>query len=221
MGVLIKICGITSAEAADATVRAGADFAGLVFHPKSPRHLVPEQAASLAARLRGRVRLAVMLVDPADEAIAAAIAAVKPDFIQLHGAETPARVGAIRSRFDVPVLKVISVADAADFTDVGRFEDAADMLMFDAKPPPGASREGGLGAPFDWQIMRGRKFAKPWLLAGGLNAENVARALNLTEAPGVDVSSGVETAPGIKSPELISQFTAAARAAQFASETRA
>ena len=219
MSVLVKICGITSAESADAAVRAGADFAGLVLHPRSPRHLAPEQATSLAARLRGRVRLVAMLVDPADEAIAAAIAAVKPDIIQLHGAETPARAGAIRSRFGVPVLKVISVADAADFADVPRFEDAADMLMFDAKPPPGASREGGLGAAFDWQILKGRKFTRPWLLAGGLNAANVARALSLTQAPGVDVSSGVETAPGIKSPELIAQFTAAAR--RYASETSA
>ena len=220
MSVLVKICGIKSAEAADAAVRAGADFAGLVFHARSPRNLAPEQATSLAGRMRGRVQLVAMLVDPADEAIAAAIAAVKPDFIQLHGAETPARAGAIRSRFGVPVIKVISVADAADFTDVPRFEDAADMLMFDAKPPPGAPREGGLGTPFDWQIMKGRKFVRPWLLAGGLNAENVARALSLTEAPGVDVSSGVETAPGVKSPELIAQFTAAAKAARYASETR-
>ena len=220
MSVLVKICGIKSAEAADAAVRAGADFAGLVFHARSPRNLAPEQATSLAGRMRGRVRLVAMLVDPTDEAIAAAIAAVKPDFIQLHGTETPARAGAIRSRFCVPVIKVISVADAADFTDVPRFEDAADMLMFDAKPPPGASREGGLGTPFDWQIIKGRKFVRPWLLAGGLNPENVARALSLTEAPGVDVSSGVETAPGVKSPELIAQFTAAAKAAGYASETR-
>lgn len=221
MSVLVKICGITSAVSADAAVRAGVDLAGLVFHAKSSRNLAPEQAASLAGRLRGRVRLAVMLVDPTDEAVVAAIAAVKPDFIQLHGAETPIRAGAIRSRFGIPVIKVISVADNADFADVSRFEDAADMLMFDAKPPPGAAREGGLGTAFDWQILKGRKFSRPWLLAGGLNAENVARAIRLTEAPGVDVSSGVETAPGIKSADLIAQFTAAAKAARYANETRA
>ena len=218
---MVKICGINSADTADAAVRAGADFAGLVFHAKSPRNLASEQAASLAVRMRGRVRLVAMLVDPADEAITTAIAAVTPDFIQLHGAETPARAGAIRSRFGIPVIKVISVAEASDFADVARFEDAADMLMFDTKPPPGATREGGLGAAFDWQLLKGRQFVRPWLLAGGLNAENVARAIQLTDAPGVDVSSGVETAPGKKSAELIAQFTATAKAAHYASETRA
>jgi phosphoribosylanthranilate isomerase len=219
MSVLVKICGITSAEAADAAVRAGADMAGLVFHAKSPRNLMPEQAVSLAARMRGRLRLVAMLCDASDEALAAAVATVKPDYIQLHGAETPARAGAIRSRFGVPIIKVFSVAEPSDFASVPRYEDVADMLMFDAKPPPGATREGGLGGPFDWQIVKGRKFARPWLLAGGLNAQNVARAIGITEAPGADVSSGVETAPGIKSPELIAQFTAAAR--RYASETRA
>lgn len=221
MAIQVKICGITSAEAADAAVRAGADFAGLVLHASSPRHLAPEQAASLAARMRGRLRLVAMLVDPADEAVAAAVAAVKPDFVQLHGAETPARAAAIRSRFGVGIIKVFPLAEPSDFAGVAAFEDAADMLMFDAKPPAGATREGGLGAAFDWQMLNGRKFSRPWLLAGGLNAENVARAIRLTDAPGVDVSSGVETAPGKKSAELIAQFTAAAKAARYASETSA
>ncbi len=219
MSIQVKICGITSAAAADAVVRAGADIAGLMLHPKSPRYLATEQAVALAARLRGRARLAVVLVDPDDETLAAALAGVKPDFIQLPGAETPARVGAVRARFGVAVIKVIPVAEAADFAAVPRYEEAADMLMFDAKPPGGASREGGLGTAFDWQILKGRKFARPWLLAGGLNPDNVARAVGLTAAPGVDVSSGVETAPGVKSVELIAQFTAAAR--RYADETRA
>jgi phosphoribosylanthranilate isomerase len=221
MSVLVKICGINSVESADAAVRAGADFAGLVFHPRSPRHLAPEQASSLAARMRGKLRLVAMLVDPADEMIGAAIKAVQPDLIQLHGAETPARVAAIRARFGVPVLKVFAIAEPSDFTPVAAYEDAADILMFDAKPPPGATREGGLGTAFDWQMLKGRKFARPWLLAGGLNADNVARAIRLTEAPGVDVSSGVETAPGSKSADLIVQFTAAAKAARYATESRA
>jgi len=220
MAILVKICGINTPEAADAALRAQADFAGLMMHPKSPRHVAPEQAASLAARLRGRIRLAAVLVDPSDEALAAALAAAKPDFIQLHGSETPARVAAVRAHFGVAVIKVIPVAEPSDLADVARYEDAADMLMFDAKPPPGAAREGGLGAAFDWQILKGRKFSRPWLLAGGLTAENVARAIRLTEAPGVDVSSGVETAPGRKSPELIAEFTAAAKSAHFASESR-
>ena len=221
MGVQVKICGINSVESADAAVRAGADLAGLVFHPKSPRHLAPEQASSLAARMRGKLRLVAMLVDPADEAIGAAIKAAQPDMIQLHGAETPARVAAIRTRFGVPVLKVFTIAEPSDFAPVAAHEDAADMLMFDAKPPPGAAREGGLGAAFDWQMLKGRRFKRPWLLAGGLNADNVARAIRLTEAPGVDVSSGVESAPGGKSADLIAKFTAAAKAARYATESRA
>ncbi|MEJ0025105.1 MAG: phosphoribosylanthranilate isomerase [Rhizomicrobium sp.] len=214
MAVLVKICGVTSAEAADATLRAGADMAGLVFNPKSPRHLAPEQAASLAARMRGRVRLVALLCDPADEALSAILDAIRPDFLQLHGGETAARVGAIRSRFGVPVIKVLSIAEPADLAGVAAYEDAADMLLFDARPPAGASREGGHGVAFDWQILRGRRFSKPWLLAGGLTPDNVGRALAVSEAPGVDVSSGVETAPGIKSPEKIAAFVSAARNAR-------
>ncbi len=221
MSIQVKICGITTASAADAAVRAGADIAGLMFHEKSPRHVVPALASSLAERMRGRIRIAVVMVDPVDEVLGGIVKSLKPDFVQLHGRETPARVAAIRSAFGVQVIKVISVAEAADFADVARYEAVADMLMFDAKPPAGASREGGHGAAFDWQIMNGRKFSRPWLLAGGLNADNVARAIRLTEAPGVDVSSGVETSPGIKSPELIAQFTVAAKAARYATETRA
>ena len=218
MGILVKICGINSAEAADAAARAGADMAGLAFHPRSPRNLRPEQASALANRLRGKLRLAVLLSDPSDEAVAAAVAAVKPDFVQLHGAETPERVAAIRDRFRVSIIKAIAVADASDLAMASRYEDNADMLLFDAKPPSGAEREGGHGAAFDWQILRGRTFARPWLLAGGLNPDNVVRAIRSSEAPGVDASSGVETSPGQKSGELISQFVANARSAQFAKE---
>jgi len=215
MNILVKICGITTADAADAVVRAGADFAGLMFHPKSPRNVDLAQAGALAERMRGRVKLVAVMSDPVDETLGAVIGAVKPDFIQLHGSETPDRVGAIRSRFGVPVMKVMSVATAEDLANVAKYEEAADMLMFDAKAPAGAAREGGHGAAFDWQILRGRKFQKPWLLAGGLNAENVARAIRACEPPGVDVSSGVETAPGKKSPEMIAAFVSAARNAQY------
>ncbi|MGZ5933759.1 MAG: phosphoribosylanthranilate isomerase, partial [Rhizomicrobium sp.] len=183
MGILVKICGINSAEAADAAARAGADMAGLAFHPRSPRNLRPEQASALANRLRGKLRLAVLLSDPSDEAVAAAVAAVKPDFVQLHGAETPERVAAIRDRFRVGIIKAIAVADASDLAMASRYEDNADMLLFDAKPPSGAEREGGHGAAFDWQILRGRTFARPWLLAGGLNPDNVVRAIRSSEAP--------------------------------------
>ena len=206
MGVLVKICGINSVEAADAAVRAGADFAGLVFYRKSPRNLTLDQARSLAARMRGRTRLAALFVDASDEEIGAAVKAAEPDFVQLHGRETPARTADIRARFGVPVIKAFAVAEAPDLAGAANYD--AEMLLFDAK----GESPGGTGAAFDWQLLRGRNFSRPWLLAGGLNAENVARAIEVSGAPGVDVSSGVETAPGVKSPELIVEFAKEARA---------
>jgi phosphoribosylanthranilate isomerase len=221
MRVQVKICGITSAEAADAAAGAGADFAGLVFFPASPRDLKAEQGASLAARLRGRCRIVALLVDARDEEIAAAVQAARPDFLQLHGRETPERVAAIKARFTIPVIKSIAVAEAADLACVPAYETVADMLLFDAKAEASAVRPGGHGAAFDWQLLRGRKFSRPWLLAGGLDAGNVARAIGTGAAPGVDVSSGVETAPGNKDPQLIRDFIAAARQAEFAKEVEA
>jgi phosphoribosylanthranilate isomerase len=221
MGLLVKICGITSADSADAAARAGADLAGLVLHPRSPRNLQPDQAGALASRLRGRVKLVVLVPpDPTDDSLAAAISAVKPEFIQLHGSETPERVAAVRTKFGVAVIKAIAVAEATDLDGASQFHDCADMLMFDAKPPKDADREGGHGRIFDWQLLRGRKFRRPWLLAGGLDPQNVARAIRSSEAPGVDVSSGVEDSPGRKNPELIAQFIANARSAEFVSEAR-
>jgi len=219
MGVQVKICGVTTGEAADAAIRARADFLGLVFHPASPRHLAPEQAAALAARAKGAVRLVALLVDPADEAVSAAVSAARPDFLQLHGGEAPARVAEIRAKFGLPVIKALAVADIADLAQVPIYEDAADMLLFDAKAPAQASRPGGHGAAFDWRMLRGRRFRKPWLLAGGLDVGNVARALATAEAPGVDVSSGVESAPGVKDAEMIRAFVEAAKNARFASQT--
>jgi phosphoribosylanthranilate isomerase len=215
MAVLVKICGINSAGAADAVLRAGADFVGLNFHPKSPRFVAPEQAKSLADRMRGRIKLVALVVDPSDEMLAGVLTVTRPDFVQLHGAETPARVAAIRSRFALPVIKVLGVAEPADFANLAAYEDAADMMMFDARPPAGAERAGGHGTAFDWQILRGRKFARPWMLAGGLTPENVARAVAISEAPIVDVSSGVESAPGVKDAEKIAAFVTAARNAHY------
>jgi phosphoribosylanthranilate isomerase len=216
MAVQVKICGLTSADAADAAVRAGADLAGLVFCPGSPRHLAVAQGAALATRLRGRTRIVALLVDPQDDEVASAIAAVNPDFLQLHGRETPDRVARLRTRFGRLVIKAMPVAEAADFASLQAYENVADMLLFDAKAPPGAGRTGGHGAAFDWQLLRGRIIKRPWLLAGGLDPENVARAIRAVAAPGVDVSSGVEKSPGVKDPELILAFAAAARSAQFA-----
>ena len=220
MSVQVKICGVNAAEAADAAIRARADFAGLVFHRNSPRNLVPDQARVLAERMRGRIRLVALLADADDEAVAMAVNAARPDFLQLHGSETPERVGALRMRFGIPVIKAVAIADASDFRTVAPFEAAADMLLFDAKASQGAARPGGHGAAFDWQLLRGRSFSKPWLLAGGLDPENVARAIRTAEAPGVDVSSGVEIMPGRKSPEMICAFVEAARGAHYA-EARA
>jgi phosphoribosylanthranilate isomerase len=215
MAIQVKICGLTTAEAADAALSVGVDYAGLVFHSASPRNLAPEQAVSLAARLRGRTRIVALLADAQDDAIARAVAAANPDFLQLHGQETPERVGAIRAKFGKPVIKVIAVADAGDLADVARYD--AEMFLFDTKAPANADRPGGHGVAFDWQLLRGRSFARPWLLAGGLNLENVARAIRAAEAPGVDLSSGVEDTPGIKSPEKIRAFVAAVRNANTAS----
>lgn len=215
MGVLVKICGINSAEAADAAIRAGADFAGLVFHPKSPRHVSAEMARTLAARMRSRARLVALLVDPRDDEITYVMTHAVPDFLQLHGAETPARVSQIRQTFGIPVIKVLSVAEPADFAGLHAQEEAADMLMFDAKPPADATRAGGNGVAFDWQILRTQNITRPWFLAGGLTAENVGRAIATSNAPGVDASSGLETAPGVKSAERIVQFVAAARNSQI------
>jgi len=218
MGVLVKICGITSVEAADAAVKARADFAGMVFHRTSPRYLNPIQAGGIAERLRSRLRTVALLIDPNDDEIAGVVTVVKPDFLQLHGSETPARVGAIKSRFGFPVIKAFSIAEANDFANVAAYDDAVDMFLFDAKAPATATRPGGgHGVAFDWQLLRGRSFARPWLLAGGLNSANVARAIAVSGAPGVDVSSGVETAPGVKNPDAIRAFADAARAAQYAS----
>jgi phosphoribosylanthranilate isomerase len=213
MGVLVKICGINSVAAADAALGAGADFAGLVFYKKSPRNLAPDQARALASRMRGRTKLVALFADAGDAEIAQAVEATVPDFLQLHGGETPERVATIRARFAMPVIKAVAVADASDLASAVRYD--ADMLLFDAKAPQGAAAPGGLGAAFDWQLLRGRSFAQPWLLAGGLDAGNVARAIRASGAQGVDVSSGVESAPGVKDAKMIADFVSAARSASF------
>lgn len=211
MPVQVKICGINSAAAADAVLRAGADFGGLVFFAKSPRNLDLEQGAMLAERMRGRLRLAALVVDDSDAQLAAIAERVKPDFFQLHGKETPERTARIRSRFGIPVIKAIAVSEADDLAKASAYDDAAEMILFDAVPAAGTSRPGGHGAAFDWRILNGRSFARPWFLAGGLNPENVARAIAVSGANMVDVSSGVESAPGVKSSDRIAAFVAAAK----------
>ena len=219
MPVKIKICGLTRTDDALATARAGADFAGLVFHPRSPRHLSPEKARTIAQSLRGRVRIVALLADPNDDTLEEVVAAAKPDFVQLHGRETPSRVADVRRRFAIPVIKAISISDTSDLAVLPDYEAVADMLLLDGKPPSGAP--GGGGCAFDWQLLRNRVIRRPWLLAGGLNVQNVARAISTTGAPGVDVSSGVELSPGVKNAEAISSFVTAARAVGLVAEQSA
>ncbi|HJR55993.1 MAG TPA: phosphoribosylanthranilate isomerase [Rhizomicrobium sp.] len=210
MAITVKICGLTSVEAANAAARAGATYGGLVFHPASPRNLSLEAAWGIASALRGKLKFVALVADADNDMLAAVIDAVRPDFLQLHGHESVARTQDIRVRFGA-VIKALPIAEAADLAAIAPYDAVADMLLFDAKPPKGAARGGGHGAAFDWTLLKDRSFSKPWLLAGGLTSENVARAIALSGATMVDVSSGVESAPGVKSAEKIVQFIAAAR----------
>ena len=215
MAVGVKICGLTRPEDAVAVAEAGADFAGLVFHPASPRHVSREVALAIADRLRERVRIVALLVDPSEDKLDEVITAARPDFIQLHGVEPPKRVAEIRASRGIPVIKAVSISEEEDFDCVPAYEAVADMLLFDSKAAAG-TRSGGRGHAFDWQLLRNRVINRPWLLAGGLNVRNVADAIATAGAPAVDVSSGVESAPGIKKREAIRSFIEAARATKRA-----
>ena len=215
MSVSVKICGLTSREAAEAALKAGADFGGLVFFPASPRHLGLDLARSLASHLRGRARIVTLMVDPTDAQVDEVVAAISPDFLQLHGKETPARVAEIAGHTKRPIIKAFAVADSGDIARAHAYEDVADFFLFDAKADAEATRPGGLGAAFDWQLLAGRSFKRPWGLAGGLTPDNIARAIRIAGPAFVDASSGVEDAPGKKSPEKIAAFVSAARNAQY------
>ncbi|WP_395666573.1 phosphoribosylanthranilate isomerase [Methylocella sp.] len=208
---IVKICGVTTPEAVDAALSAGADMLGFVIFEKSPRHLSLDVASRLAARVGLRAARVLLTVDAPDDLIAAATRAVEADFLQLHGHEPPERVAALRAAFDVKIIKALPVASPADLAAAAPYEQIADMLLFDAKAPPGAALPGGNGASFDWRILQGLATARPWLVAGGLDAANVAEALRVSGAPGVDVSSGVERAPGVKDEAMIAAFLRAAR----------
>jgi len=215
MSLLIKICGLTDVAAAEATARAGADMAGFMFFEKSPRHLSDMgKARDIAAALGEGVTRVAVTVDASDATLGEIVTGIEPQILQLHGAESPARVDAIKSRFGVQVMKVCPISDKADVEAARLYQGHADLLLFDAKPPKsGASRPGGLGTVFDWTHLKGTSWQVPWLLAGGLTPDNVADAIHAAHAPGVDVSSGVEVSPGVKSPELIERFVAAAQRA--------
>jgi phosphoribosylanthranilate isomerase len=215
MTVRVKICGINSLEAANAALSAGADFAGLVFFERSPRNLNLDQARQLAALLRRRIRVVALLVDPPDSQVDEIVAVIAPDFIQLHGDETPLRVAAIANQAKRPAIKVVAIAGPEDVARARAYEEVADYLLFDAKAGPETQRPGGLGAAFDWQLLAGAQIKRPWGLAGGLTAENVGRAIEIAHPHFVDASSGVEDSPGRKSAAKIAAFIHAARSAQY------
>jgi len=211
---LVKICGLKTPETLDAALAAGADMVGLVHFEKSPRHVDIGPAAVLAERARGRAGIVALVVDPGDELLAALAARVRPDLFQLHGKETPARVAAIRERFGTPVMKAIGIAEEADLAGVPAYAAVCDRLLFDAKPPRSADAlPGGNGLAFDWRLVATLDPGRPAMLSGGLTSATVGAAITLTGMRAVDVSSGVESAPGTKDPIAIAAFTAAARAA--------
>ena len=209
--VLVKICGLSTPQTLDATIAAGADLAGFVFFAKSPRHISLDTARALGEQAAGRIQKVALTVDADDAALAEIVAALRPDMLQLHGHESPERVGAVKARFGLPVIKAIGVASAADVAAARRYDGVADWLLFDAKPAPDATVPGGAGVVFDWDLLRNITAAK-WMLSGGLDPENVAAALRQTQAPAVDVSSGVESARGVKDAGKIATFVAAVRA---------
>ena len=221
MTIAVKICGLTSAAAIDAAVAAGAAYGGLVFHPKSPRNVGLEQARALADHMRGRLKVVALIADMDDAGIERLVETVRPDFLQLHGGESARRAAYIRGKFGVPVIKALPVGEPADLAAAAEYEDAVDMLMFDARPPKRAERGGGHGQAFDWKILDGKSFTKPWLLAGGLTPDNVGRAVVLSGARLVDVSSGVESAPGVKDAARIRDFIMAAQNPAFLSKQNA
>ena len=206
MSVAVKICGLNDAAAGAAAVEGRADFVGFVFFPASPRFVEPETAARLGASVPKTIIKVGLVMDADDATLGQIVAEAKVDMLQLHGEESPARAAEIRARFRLPVMKALLVATAADVDKARDFEPAVDRLMFDARPPKDATRPGGNALPFDWTLLKGHAFAKPWLLAGGLSAANVAEAVRASGARAVDVSSGVEMAPGRKSSEKILEF---------------
>ena len=211
MSVKVKICGVRTPAIVEEAADAGADFVGLVLFAKSPRHIELEEARVLAAVARGRIGTVAVMVDPEDDVVDGVLAMVGPDFLQLHGSETPERVAAIKARTGLPVMKAIPVADAADLADAGDYAASADYILFDAKPTQDARLPGGNGLPFDWQVLAG--LAPPFALSGGLTPDNVGEAIRLTGASLVDVSSGVERAVGEKDARLVRSFIEAAKAA--------
>lgn len=212
-GIRVKICGLTEPAGLDAAVAAGAGYLGFVFFPPSPRNLGLDAARALALEVPPGVARVALTVDATDAELEAITATVAIDMLQLHGAEDPARVAEVRARFGLPVMKAVGIADTADLPRLDAYAGVADQLLVDARPPRGAVLPGGNGLAFDWRLIAGRRWPVPWMLAGGLTPDTVAEAIRLTGALQVDVSSGVESAPGVKDPARVAAFCEAARLA--------
>jgi phosphoribosylanthranilate isomerase len=213
MALDIKICGLKTDAALAAALAGGASHVGFIFFPKSPRALDPAEAGRLREAARGKAKAVAVTVDGTDALLDEVVAGMQPDMLQLHGKETPERVAEIKARYGLPVLKALPVSEAADLERIAPYVGLADRLLFDAKPPKGAVLPGGNGVSFDWRVLAGLDAKIDYMLSGGLNATNIGEALKLANPPGLDISSGVESAPGIKEPALIEQFFRAVRAA--------
>lgn len=213
MSVECKICGVTDDAALQAAISGGARWVGFVFYPPSPRSLSLDQAAHLAAQAEGRIECVGLFVDPDDALLEETLQRVQLDALQLHGAESPRRVAEIRARWQLPVMKAIKIAREPDLEAVADYAGVVDRILFDAKAPKDmvGALPGGNALSFDWRLIAGRQWPRPWMLSGGLTPDNLKEAVELTAAPAVDVSSGVEQRPGLKDPKLIAAFLAIAR----------
>ncbi|MFO1190188.1 MAG: phosphoribosylanthranilate isomerase [Alphaproteobacteria bacterium] len=212
MALQVKICGITTPDAAAAAIEGGAFALGFIFFPRSPRYVAPESAAALARPMPRSILRVAVSVDATDDTLAAIIRALEPDLLQLHGSESPQRAAAIKARFGRPLMKAISVSDAADLAAAESYLGIVEWLLFDAKPPKTPEAlPGGNALAFDWTLLAGRTWPCPWMLSGGLTSENLAAAVRISGARTIDVSSGVEDRPGLKNPAKIAAFLAAAR----------
>ena len=210
----IKICGLKTDEALAAALDGGASHVGFIFFPRSPRHVEPAEAGRLRRAALGKAKAVAVTVDAGDALLDAIVDAMAPDMLQLHGAETPARVAEVKARYGLPVMKALSVREAADIPAARAYAGVADRLLLDAKPPKGSELPGGNGVSFDWRLLAGADAGLNYMLSGGINAANIGTALSLARPSGIDVSSGVESAPGVKAPALIAAFFRAVAAAR-------